>query len=78
MGPGDVFGELALLSNRARSASVEALTEVELVQVPRGALAEGLGLNTWLGSFVRSLADQFHEVDAKLREAMSTPPESDL
>jgi len=34
MGPGDIFGELAMLDRKARSASVEALTDTELLALP--------------------------------------------
>ena len=34
LGPGDIFGELAMLDGEARSASVESLTECELLALP--------------------------------------------
>ena len=34
LGPGDIFGELAMLDGEARSASVETLSDVELVALP--------------------------------------------
>jgi CRP/FNR family transcriptional regulator len=34
LGPGDIFGELAMLDGEARSASVEALSECELLALP--------------------------------------------
>jgi CRP/FNR family transcriptional regulator len=34
LGPGDIFGELAMLDGQARSASVETLTETELLALP--------------------------------------------
>ena len=34
LGPGDIFGELAMLDGRARSASVEALEDTELLALP--------------------------------------------
>lgn len=38
LGPGDIFGELAVLTGRARSASVVALTDVDLMVLERDAL----------------------------------------
>jgi serine/threonine-protein kinase len=67
MGPGEVFGEMAVLSNKARSASVKALTDVVLMVVSSEILSNALGLNFWMGSFVRTLVDRFREVDERLR-----------
>ena len=39
LGPGDIFGELAMLDGEARSASVEALSDCELLALPAAELA---------------------------------------
>ncbi len=65
MGPGEVFGETAVFSARPRTASVEALDELTVMVVTRESLAEGLGLHTWMGAFVKALADRFTELDQK-------------
>ena len=69
MGPGDVFGEMAVLGNGVRSATVQAATDVRLLEVSRQALFDGLGLNSWLGTFVSNLAGRFREIYAELRDA---------
>jgi serine/threonine-protein kinase len=69
MGPGDVFGETAVLSHKPRTASVRAVTEVELMVVTSELLASALGLNQWMGAFVRALADRFRDVDERLHQA---------
>jgi serine/threonine-protein kinase len=75
MGPGDVFGETAVFSDKPRSASVRAETDVVLVVVTREVLSKALGLNSWMGSFVRALADRFRDVDERLR-ALERPGRS--
>jgi serine/threonine-protein kinase len=67
MGPGDVFGETAVFTQKPRSASVSAATDVTLVVVTGDVLSKALGLNSWMGTFVRALADRFREADQKLR-----------
>jgi CRP-like cAMP-binding protein/tRNA A-37 threonylcarbamoyl transferase component Bud32 len=76
MGPGDVFGETAVFSEKPRTASVKALTDVVLIVVTREVIASALGLNSWMGAFVKALADRFREVDQRLRayERPSTLP----
>jgi eukaryotic-like serine/threonine-protein kinase len=83
MGPGDVFGETAVITARPTSATVEALEPLKVKIVTREALAETLGLHTWTGAFVRSLAERFREVDERLRvlelatgRGSMTPPRS--
>lgn len=65
MGPGEIFGEAAVFSGASRTASVEALTEVEVVVVTRESLDEEMGQTRWAGAFVRRLAERFGKVDAR-------------
>jgi serine/threonine-protein kinase len=67
MGPGEVFGETAVFSAKPRTASVKAQTDVVLLVVTREVLSQAVGLNSWMGAFVKALADRFREVDEKLR-----------
>jgi serine/threonine-protein kinase len=66
MGPGSVFGETAVLSPGARTASVEATAETVVRVVTRAALEEGVGLGSVFGSFVVALAERFRELDEQL------------
>ncbi len=66
--PGHAFGGLAVLSDKPRTASVRALESVTVMKVTREILNEGLGLSSWIGSFVVELAELFREADARLRE----------
>jgi serine/threonine-protein kinase len=62
-----VFGETAIFADAPRSASVVALDDVSAVVVDRASL-EQLVESSYLGRFVKALADRFVEVDARLRE----------
>jgi hypothetical protein len=69
MGPGDVFGEMALLLDEPRAASVEALDGVTLLVLDRATLSEGLGVEGWTGALVRALAQRFHDLETRVRES---------
>jgi serine/threonine-protein kinase len=78
MHAGEVFGETAVFSEKPRTASVKSVTDVVLVPVTREVLSRAMGLNSWMGAFVKALADRFREADERLRalsrEAPSQPP----
>jgi tRNA A-37 threonylcarbamoyl transferase component Bud32 len=67
MGPGEVFGETAVFSDKPRTASVRALTDVVLLTVTSAVLSQAVGLNSWMGAFVKALAERFREADERLR-----------
>lgn len=56
LGPGDIFGELAMLDGEVRSASVESLSEGELLALPAGE--------------VRALLARHPEITVKLIAAL--------
>jgi len=66
MGTGDVFGETAILTDKSRSASVEAVTNVTVAVVKSSYFEEELEAGTWLGPFIRALAVRFREADQRL------------
>lgn len=65
MGVGDVFGETAILTDKPRSASVEAVDNVTVAVVKSSYFEEELGAGTWLGPFIRALAERFREADQR-------------
>ena len=65
MGPGDLFGELAILTSQPRTAGVVALDDVTVLTVTHDALAEWLALDSWTATLVRSLADRFRDLDSQ-------------
>jgi len=71
IGPGEVFGETAVFTEQPRNATVEALTDVELIVVPGRHLAESVGLESWMGAFVRALGTRFSERSQRVTELES-------
>jgi serine/threonine-protein kinase len=65
MEKGDVFGELAVLTDEPRSACVEAIDDVTVAIVKRKYFEEELATGTWLGPFIRTLAERFREADQR-------------
>ncbi len=73
MGPGEVFGETAIITSQTRSASVVALDDVVTTVIHREALERELGMDSWIGSFVRALAARFREAEKRIdRNAQSS------
>jgi serine/threonine protein kinase len=66
LSPGDVFGEMAVLTGAPRSASVVASGEVVVKIITGESLNRELDRNPWLGAFVRQLAGRFREMDERL------------
>jgi serine/threonine-protein kinase len=69
MGPGDVFGEMALLLDEPRAASVVAIEPSTLLVLDRATLSEGLGVEGWTGALVRALAQRFHDLEQRVRSS---------
>ena len=66
LGPGEVFGETAILTSKPRTATVVALTDVVAKVVTRDSLQRELERNALLRSLVMALAGRFR--DAVLTE----------
>jgi len=69
MGPGEVFGETAVLLDAPRSASIEATEPLTVVQVARSALEAELGKTYWAGLILKALAERFRDLDTRLSAA---------
>jgi serine/threonine-protein kinase len=68
MGPGDVFGEMALLSKQPRSASVIALEDVTAIVVSPEALAREVHSESWLVPLLKTLVERFRELEERSRK----------
>ncbi len=68
LGPGDVFGELAVFAGQPRGASVEAIEPVTAMVVTRRHFEEDLGMSFWLGLCVKALAERFLESSRRVTE----------
>jgi eukaryotic-like serine/threonine-protein kinase len=66
---GAVVGEAAVFRSAPRTASVVAIDEVTTVIVTRKQLESELGLNTWVGSLVKALADRFFTMNDRFAKA---------
>ncbi len=66
MGIGDVFGETAILTDKPRSAGVEAVDNVTVAVVKSRYFKEELEPGSWLSPFIKALAERFREVDQRV------------
>ncbi len=69
LGPGETFGEAALVNGGARTATVTAETDVVVRVLTRAALDAEVRRGGWMGAMVRHLAARFHEVSLESVEA---------
>lgn len=69
LGPGAVVGEASVFRASVRSASVVAVDDVQAVVVTRKQLEHELGLNSWIGSLVKALADRFFTMNDRFTKA---------
>ncbi len=69
MEAGDVFGEMALLLDEPRAASVEAVDQVTALVLDKRTMAEGLGAEGWSTTLVRALAQRFRALEQQVRES---------
>jgi serine/threonine-protein kinase len=74
MGPGECFGETAILSPGPRTATVTAVVDTVLEVVTREELeAELSAMRPWMAAFIRTLADRFREREEAEGRARAAP-----
>ena len=74
MGPGDVFGEIAIFGGNQRSSTVTALDELTVQVVTRKTLTAATGLDSWVGTFITVLVDRFLDTERRLHALQDTTP----
>jgi eukaryotic-like serine/threonine-protein kinase len=68
MGQGEVFGEMALILDAPRAATVEAIDVVTVLVLDKETITKGLGIDGWTGALVRALAKRFRNLEQQVRE----------
>jgi CRP/FNR family cyclic AMP-dependent transcriptional regulator len=77
---GQILGELAFFDGQPRSASAEALTSCELIEMSRAALDEALSkFPDWLVSLTKTVSSRLRVANNRIRllESLSTEYETD-
>ncbi len=60
LGPGDVFGEMAILVEAPRNATVTAVEDCVLTTITGDLLQQEVhGMKPWMGALIRTLAERF-------------------
>jgi CRP/FNR family transcriptional regulator, cyclic AMP receptor protein len=65
---GELVGEMSFLDQEPRSATVKAMTDCELIQIPQETI-DGI-LKTqpkWLGILVKTLAERLRRANARIK-----------
>jgi CRP/FNR family cyclic AMP-dependent transcriptional regulator len=74
---GESFGEFALLDDKARSASAQAINDVSLIRVsPEGFQELLTELPGWANSMLKSFVDRLKNMTSLLKDADQFPPKS--
>ncbi|MDD9937778.1 MAG: protein kinase [Myxococcales bacterium] len=65
VGPGDIFGELALFAAEERTATVQALEEVSLLVISSETLERQFPAGSWPRHFLDTLAGRFRQIERR-------------
>jgi CRP-like cAMP-binding protein len=61
------LGEMALLLDEPRAATVEAVDRVTVLVLDKKTLTDGLGLGGWTGARSRPWPNRFHNLELHMR-----------
>ena len=68
LGPGDIFGELSLLLDTPRTASVIVEEECTVLCIDRSTLETSGAMEGWTAELLRALAKRFRQAEASLED----------
>jgi len=78
IGPGAMVGEMAFFDNKARSASVRALKDAEVISLPYKALhAQFASFPEWAKAIMRTVNDHLRTANQRIKALESNNPETD-
>jgi serine/threonine-protein kinase len=76
VGAGDVFGEMAILTGSARTASVEALEDCLVTVLSRDVFEREVdAMKPWMSAFARTLAARFRELEEATERRVPSWPD---
>jgi eukaryotic-like serine/threonine-protein kinase len=73
IGPGDILGELSLLLDTPRTASVEAEEECTALVIDRSTIERSGAMVGWPAALMRALAHRFRELELRQDEFYAAP-----
>jgi serine/threonine-protein kinase len=73
VGPGQVFGEVGLITEEPRTATVEAKTDVTALVVTRDTLEREVAQRSWMRAFVQAAVERFVELDRPVPDPGDRP-----
>jgi serine/threonine-protein kinase len=76
--PGEIFGELALLLDAPRTASIEALEECTVLVIDRETLEATGAMDGWMAALIRALARRFRDLERRLDASGGVPSSGTL
>jgi len=75
-GPGDIFGEMAIIERKPRSATVEALTDLKVLEFNKDNFTFLLSANpSWCEKLIRSFAKRIYEAKRRVKILLLKDPE---
>jgi CRP-like cAMP-binding protein len=65
---GELVGEMSFLDGEPRSATVKAITDCELIEIPRDVFEKVfIGQPTWFQGLVKTLTERLRKTNAKVK-----------